>query len=149
MSKTGGHSPEYYEVKKYLKQAYDIYIQTVHFQDEIRRLKYMRDSIVKPLSDGGRGNLPGDPTGNIAVIIQEKTAKLMDELVHLENLRDDIETFILVSDLDARHKQVLLKRYIELKPWTKITQEMIYSEKHPQKLHGEALEKLATQWRKK
>lgn len=142
------HSPAYFEVKHYLNAAYKIWIETEHYQNEIKRLKYMRDAIVKPMSDGGRGNTPGDPTGNIAVTIQEKTARLMDQLVNLENQRDDLETYILVSDLNDWQKQVLLKRYIEMKSWAKIAHEMAYSEKHPYKLHNEAIEILAKKWRR-
>lgn len=136
------------KVKAYLRKAWEINVQIEHYQSEIRRLKYLRDSIVKPLTDGGRSNLPGDPTGNIAIMIQEKTAKLMDKLVDLENQRDDIETYILVSDLTPRHKEVLLKRYVELKSWDKICKEMIYSENHPKKLHAQAINFLAEDWRK-
>lgn len=140
---------DFYTVKRYLLSVYRIDTMTEHLQQELKHLEYMAENIVKPLSDGGRGNLPGHPTEEIAIKISEKKARLLDQLVNLENQRDDIETYILTAGLQPIFERVLLKRYIELKTWEKVAREMHYSQKYIEKLHGIALRILAKKWRGK
>lgn len=137
---------KYQKVMTYLQTAFRINQRIKHYQEELKQLQYMADSIVKPLTDGGRSSEPGDPTGTIAITITERKEKLMDELVNLNNQKDDLETYILVAGLETNEETVLLKRYVELKSWEVIAKEMYYSTKHPLKIRNEAVHKLARKW---
>lgn len=138
---------DFYAVKRYLLSVYRIDTMTEHLHQELKHLEYMAEAIVKPITDGGRGNLPRQPTEEIAIKISEKKAKLLDQLVNLENQRDDVETYIITAGLQPLLERILLKRYIELKSWEKVAKEVHYSQKYIEKLHGIALRLLAKKWR--
>lgn len=139
----------YQKVLLYLQSAFRINRRIDHYQEELKQLEYMADSIVKPLKDGGRSSEPGDPTGTIAITISERKEKILDELVNLNNQKDDLENYIFVAGLEVNEETVLLKRYVELKPWEDIAKEMYYSSKHPLKIRNEAVHKLAKKWETK
>lgn len=65
--------------------------------------------------------------------IDKRIDKLVDKKIEASNKIDELD------ELDNTSAVILRERYINLKSWDKIAQQMSFSQRHLNRLHGEAL----------
>lgn len=123
------------------------YLLKIRKTDQIiRRLTEVRFSLRSslystgvPLSGMPGGSHDPDRTGKTIARLDELERRIdayVDELVARKS-----EAFLRIRRLPELSEQdVLIARYIQLKPWPVIAREMHYSEQHIYRLHGIALQ---------
>ena len=122
-------------------------MKIAHLQDEIQKLADLCAGLPCTATDGDKVQSSHDPD-RIGKVIAEKTDledELMDEVLSsIDAMNDIIETINRLSDVT--YQNVLHLRYIDfdedtlqLKTWTEIADELNYSERWVQAIHGRAL----------
>ncbi|MCI8336963.1 MAG: hypothetical protein HFI72_07415 [Peptococcaceae bacterium] len=113
---------------------------------EIESLQAEKEAILKDLggvkpSDGmPHGTGTGDPTGNIAVKINELEQMINESINKRVELRRMIEAAI--DSLSPKDGLLMRKRYLEGKKWEQVAVEMNYDYRHVTKIHGFILKKI-------
>lgn len=127
--------------KEYLNRTYRLNELIQSNVRELSRLRSMIGSLGSPGADGA----PGSPNvGNAAytrliekiALLEEKINVQIDEMVSVQ-----AEIREVINAVEDRDERLLLRlRYIEHRSWSRIAEEMRYSEKQCYRLHKSALE---------
>ena len=126
-------------VKDYLRQ-YERAVRKV----ERLETEYLKE---KNLIDALNDSLGGDGTPHSSAIsnsTEQKALRLSDKLLELEDAKIQAievrqEIFDTIEAVPDMMGEVLYKRYIELKRWWQIADELNYSERQTQRIHQDAL----------
>ncbi len=127
------------QAKEYLNQIrkYDILIENK--TQMILRLRMQGESITVAM-DGERvqSSGPHDKLGDIVAEIVDLRAAIRENVEQMTRIKAEvISTIDKVGDADLIN--VLYKRYVLFKSWTTIADEMAFTERNVQLLHGKAL----------
>lgn len=127
--------------KKYLNQAYKLNERIKDKEERIADLKEFMTSI--GATDYSKDRVQTSPqsdatyTRQVAKVI-ELEDKLKDDILKLHQLKIEISQAIDDVD-DVNCSLVLSKRYILMKTWEQIAEEMTYSVSQVQRIHEKAL----------
>lgn len=125
---------------EYLQQYGEAVRIAKQLKSEYEKQEFLIDSITSPL--GGDGT----PHGNgISKSTERKALQLVDKMLQLkeaelEALRTRQEVFDVIRQVPGAHGDVLYGRYIELKTFADIADDIGYSERHVYNIHEAAIE---------
>jgi len=135
------------KAKQYLLQYRRSSFKIERLKSDIQRLADLCAGITPLPPDGDRVQSSHDPDRIGAVIAQKADleAELMDEILNsIDAINDITETLNMIEDVD--YQRILQLRYIEfdqetlrMKTWVEIADELHYTERWIQTLHGRAL----------
>ena len=128
--------------KEYLNQAYKLNEQIKDKQERIMQLKTLTDSIGAIDYSKDRVQTspqPYAPYVNQLANIDELEKELNDDLLRLCQLQVELNRAIdAVEDVDC--KLILSKRYLLMKTWEQIADEMGYSLTQTHRIHAKGVE---------
>lgn len=144
MKKNQKLTEEYQKVLDYLRTGFDIGKRSEALWIEKNRLKDMLGNIVKPLtSEGHSSGQISDSTGELAVKLEEKERRIDQQLIELEDKRDELLSFIVEETEDAMDALILQLRFVECKKWEQIEEDTFFSEKYPSRRCHRAILRIA------
>ena len=133
--------------KQYMMQYRRCKAKIARLEDEIQKLTDLCSGLTAPPTDGDKVQSSHDPD-RIGKVVAEK-ADLQDELIEevvngIDALNEIIDTINQIGSVD--YQRVLELRYVRfdqdtlrMKTWVEIADEMHYSERWIQTMHGRAL----------
>lgn len=127
--------------REYLKQAYKLNEKIKDKQERLLSMKELSTSI--GAIDYAKDNVQSSPQGDAAFVKQiakiiELEEELHKDLMQMCELQAEISKTIDMVD-DVNCSLVLSKRYILMKTWEQIAEEMNYSVSQVQRIHERAL----------
>ncbi len=127
--------------KEYLSQARWLNQRILNRNDEIRQLRELAETIKATNYEQSVVQTSGKPDASFTSIVEkiaDKESELSDEVERYLKFREKISREI--QQLSEEEEKILLeKRYLCLKPWTVIADEMGYVERHTLRVHSQAL----------
>ena len=130
-------------MKQFLSQAYQIDKRIDCKIEQVARLRELAAKATSTLSD-----LPGSATRNthrmedIIVKMIALENEINDDIDHLVDLKRNITRLIKSVD-NIEYQRILELRYLCLKSWKEIGEDLGYSKTHVFRLHAEILESLS------
>ena len=128
--------------KQYLRQGYRLNMRIQDKQERLAQFKELATSIgamdySKDRVQGGSGT--NAPYENQVIKVVDLEAEIAEDIKKLCELQIEISNTIDAVE-DVNCSLVLSKRYLLMKDWDKIAEEMAYSKKHIHRLHKKGLE---------
>ena len=129
--------------KEYFSQAYQIDKRIDCKIEQVARIRELAAKATSTLSD-----LPGSATRNthrmedIIVKMIALENEINDDIDHLVDLKRNITRLIKSVD-NIEYQRILELRYLCLKSWKEIGEDLGYSKTHVFRLHAEILESLS------
>ena len=130
------------EAKRFLKQYQTLTVKIKELEEEIEHKQSVIDSISINYSGMPKSNKISMRTEDLAIYISDKKLELEQLKIAAEIKRDGIVDIIHRID-DALLNEILYKKYIELKEWKNIGEELYISERWAQIKHKDALKKVS------
>lgn len=126
--------------KEYLKQYEEAERIVQRLKTEYEQESETVDSIRSSLSGDGtpRGSGISKVTENKAIRLAEKAQALKD--AELEALEIRQEIFTTINGISGEEGAVLYSKYINLKSWDGVADEVGFSKRHVQRIHEKALD---------
>lgn len=125
--------------KEYLKQYHDADKRAKRLRAEYEK-ELLQIDAVKSVSD-----IDGMPHGNgINKTVEDKAIRLADKaleykLAELEAIQIRQTVFDIIYDLPSPESDILIERYVELRPWKDVCKEVAYSWPTVRNHHAAAL----------
>lgn len=125
--------------KEFLKQYGEAEKIAHRVKTEYDKELEMIDSIKSPMDTDGMPHATGVSriVEQRAVRLAEKAEAYKDAAIYALKVRQDV--FDVILEVDGIKGQILYERYINLKKWDEIAEELHYTVRWVQYLHGEAL----------
>ena len=129
--------------KEYFSKAYQIDKRIDSKIEQVARLRELAEKVTSTISD-----MPGSATRNVhrmedvIVKIIDLENEINDDIDYLVDLKRNITTLIRGID-NIEHQRILELRYLCLRSWKEIGEDLGYSKTHVFRLHAEILESLS------
>ena len=113
---------DYAEVQEYLQLIQDYDQEIDNERQEIRMLRAIATSISSTQGDGVRSGGAGDKTGSLVAQIIDKEKSISEKTKHLDTLKRKVIS--IIDQIESPYGELLYKRYLEYKTWTRIAEEL-------------------------
>lgn len=122
---------DYAEVQEYLQMIQDYEQEIDNERQEIQMLRAVATSISSTQGDGVRSGGAGDKTGSLVAQIIDKEKSVREKTKHLDTLKREVIS--IIDQIESPYGELLYKRYLEYKTWTRIAEELGCSDR---KIYG-------------